>query len=115
MTMVPLGGLLSSMAGTAGTASVGSDTERTQKDALAEGRTAEAELHAEQAAGIGTTDKDQESGERDADGRRLWEKPPNPKDPRQQPHEQESAPAEIEQRQSKDPTGISGSRLDLMG
>lgn len=111
MTMVPLGGLLSSAAGTSLSQSAGSETDRA-KDSLYQSRTADVAEHAERSAGIGQTDKDQESSERDADGRRLWEAPANA---------QKSAagagaaepPAEV--RPSKDASGQSGTKLDLMG
>ncbi|HEX3602254.1 MAG TPA: hypothetical protein VHU84_19025 [Lacipirellulaceae bacterium] len=112
MSMVPLGGLLSSTAGTALSQTSGSDTERTQKDALAQRRGADASQHAEQSAGIGQTEQDQQSSERDADGRRLWENPTGAKKAAKTTAEAE---AEAEARQSKDPTGQSGTKLDLTG
>src|SRR4051812_15900925 len=97
MSMVPLSGLLSSTAGTALSQTSGSETERAQKDALTLRRGIDADQHAERSAGIGQTEQDQESSERDADGRRLWENPsPSKKVPRS------AAEVEAEARQSKD-------------
>jgi hypothetical protein len=110
MTMVPLGGLLTSAAGAPLSQTVGSETERTQTDASTQRRIADADKHAEQSAGIGQTEQDQETSERDADGRRLWEKPVDAKKAASLEHA-----AEIDTRQSKDPTGQSGTRLDLTG
>jgi hypothetical protein len=110
MSMVPLGGLLSSTAGTALSQANGSETERAQKDAVTQRRATDADQHAERSAGIGQTEQDQQSSERDADGRRLWENPATPKKP--QPT---AAEVEIEARQSKDATGQSGTQLDLTG
>ncbi len=110
MTVVPLGGMLSSAAGTALSQTVGSETERAQKDALAQSRGVDAEQHAERSAGIGQTEQDQESSERDADGRRLWEGSVDPKK-----SQTTAAEVEAESRQSKDPTGQSGTQLDLTG
>jgi hypothetical protein len=110
MSMVPLGGLLSSTAGTALSQATGSDTERTQKEGVAQRRSADADQHAEQSAGIGQTEQDQQTSERDADGRRLWEKAPAPK-----PVNESVADKEADSRQSKDPTGQSGTKLDLTG
>jgi hypothetical protein len=110
MSMVPLGGLLSSTAGTALSQTSGSETERAQKDALALRRGVDAAQHAEQSAGIGQTEQDQESSERDADGRRLWENPVAAKKGKQA-----EAEVEVEARQSKDATGQSGTQLDLTG
>ncbi len=110
MSMVPLSGLLSSSAGTALSQATGSDTERTQKEAAVQSRSADAEQHAEQSSGIGQTEQDQEISERDADGRRLWENPAAAKKAATPMVE-----TEVEERQSKDPTGQSGTKLDLTG
>ena len=110
MSMVPLGGMLSSAAGASLSQTAGSEAERSQKEALSQHRQLDAAQHAEKSAGIGQTDKDQESSGRDADGRRLWELPAEAK---------KSPPAaidpEAESRQSKEPTGQSGTKLDLTG
>ncbi len=110
MSMVPLGGLLSSTAGTALSQASGSDTERTQKESVSQRHSADADQHAEKSAGIGETEQDQQTDERDADGRRLWEKVTAPK------KVQETAvDSDADSRQSKDPTGQSGTKLDLTG
>ncbi|MFO0788920.1 MAG: hypothetical protein U0805_05635 [Pirellulales bacterium] len=111
MTMAPLGGLLSSAAGASLSQSASSETDRA-KDSLAQSRAADVQEHAERSAGIGQTDKDQESSERDADGRRLWEAPANAKKTAATPGPADGA---IESRQSKDASGLSGTKLDLMG
>jgi len=110
MSMVPLGGLLSSTAGTALSQATGSDTERTQKEGAAQQRRADADQHAERSAGIGQTEQDEQSGERDADGRRLWEKAVSPNQVQEVVSDMEA-----DSRQSKDPTGQSGTKLDLTG
>jgi hypothetical protein len=107
MTMAPLGGIVGSAAGAPLSQTAGSEAERAQKDSLAQQRQVDAQQQAERAAGIGQTNEDQESSERDADGRRLWENPPG-KDDKNDPSD---APA----RQSKDATGQSGTQLDLTG
>lgn len=109
MTMLPLGGLVGSAAGAPLSQTAGSEVERTQKDALAQQRQVENEYQAERAAGIGETDEDRESSERDADGRRLWEAPP------EAAHSDEGEPDATLPRQSKDATGQSGTQLDLTG
>jgi|SRR6187431_3268719 len=115
MTMLPLQGTLTSAAGSPLSQTVGAEAGRTQKDAISQRRTIEANEHAEQSAGIGQTEQDQETSERDADGRRFWERPgekPNT-------HESDAATTVNETdgptRQSKDPTGQSGTNLDLTG
>jgi hypothetical protein len=110
MTMVPLGGIISSAAGAPISQSAGSETERLQKDAIAQHRQIDADRQAERAAGIGQTEQDQESSERDADGRRLWETPSEAaKD------KKVAEVAGVTVRQSKDATGQSGTQLDLTG
>ena len=110
MTMGPLGGIAGSAAGVPLSQTAGAETERAQKDSLAQHRQVDADQRAEQAAGIGQTEQDQESSERDADGRRLWEAPPQAgKDGKS------DVPSDVPVRQSKDATGQSGTQLDLTG
>jgi hypothetical protein len=111
MSMAPLGGILGSTAGAPLSQTAGSETERLQKDSLAQNRQIEANQKAERAAGIGQTEKDQESSERDADGRRLWEAPLEGSDAKPDKPTESATAA----RQSKDATGQSGTQLDLTG
>jgi hypothetical protein len=77
-------------------------------------RRAASDQRAELAAGLGEMDADQETADRDADGRRPWEFPR-----KAQPSEPEEAkdvsadatPAT----QSKDASGQCGATLDLLG
>jgi hypothetical protein len=105
----PLGGITVSAAGVPLAQTKGSDAERAVQDTGAQHRNVIYEQKAEAAAGIGETDgEDHQTGERDADGRRLWELPPdkqkNPADvpPKSPPH-------------SRDTSGESGNLLDLTG
>ena len=110
MSVGSLGGIISSAAGAPLSQTAGSETERAQKDSLAQSRQVDANQKAEMAAGIGQTEQDQESSERDADGRRLWE------GSAQAGKAKDSAEAaEAAARQSKDATGQSGTKLDLTG
>jgi hypothetical protein len=109
MTMLPIGGLVSSAAGVPLSQSAG-ETERTQKESQSQSRQIDVSQRAERAAGIGQTEEDQESSERDADGRRLWEAPAQ-----QGSETQPENATEAAHRQSKDASGQSGTRLDLMG
>jgi hypothetical protein len=109
MSIGSLGGIISSAAGAPLSQTAGSETERAQKESLAQNRTVDANEKAELAAGIGQTHEDQESSERDADGRRFWEAPEGEK------KDQLPASTETVVRQSKDATGQSGTRLDLTG
>jgi hypothetical protein len=87
----------------------GAESERVQKDVVAQQRSLETNQKAESAAGIGETHEDQESSERDADGRRPWEGPVAAKSGAT------SARNDVSIRQSKDATGQCGSQLDLTG
>jgi len=116
MSIGSLGGITSSAAGAPLSQTAGSEAERTQKDALAQSRQVDANQKAEMAAGIGQTEQDQESSERDADGRRLWEKQDQSEEQRGDKdggHYGEAAEGSV--RLSKDATGQSGTKLDLTG
>lgn len=101
-------GAFSSAAGAPLAQTVGTETERSQKDSAVRERRADAQGKSERAAGIGTTEQDQGTDERDADGRRMWEET-GKKDV--------AAEADVAEpeRRAKDPTGQSGSALDLTG
>ena len=111
MSIGPLGGIASA-AGSPLAQATGSEVERTQQDVGAQQRQVQSDLKADAAAGIGETDgEDHEPAERDADGRRLWEAPPEKKDPEAADQE----PAAPAPKQTKDATGQSGTLLDLTG
>ncbi len=110
MSVGPMSGLPAAAAGSPLAQSKGSDVDRTQQDSSAQQRRVQTDQKAEMAAGIGEADgEDHEASERDADGRRLWEQTPG--------SDQEGSGGEksSDQPQSKDPTGQSGSLLDLSG
>ena len=110
MNMGALGGVVGSAAGAPLSQTAGSETERAQKDSVAQHRQVDGSEKAERAAGIGQTEQDQESSERDADGRRLWEAPV-----KSGSDTQSADGSETDFRQSKDATGQSGTQLDLTG
>jgi hypothetical protein len=111
MNVASLGGTLGSAAGAPLSQTAGSETERASRDGAAQQRQIEADQKAELAAGIGQTQEDQESSERDADGRRPWEAPAK----KGTTEEKEAAESVAPARQSKDATGQCGSQLDLTG
>jgi hypothetical protein len=88
----------------------GAETERAQHQATAAERKGHADAKAESASGVGLTEGDQETSERDADGRRLWEETPGP-----QNSAVEEETTEPEPQRSKDASGQAGHQLDLMG
>jgi hypothetical protein len=100
-------GALGSAAGAPLSQTAGAEAERTKKEASVQQRLADAQAKSAQAEGIGEMHEDEQASERDADGRRLWEAPPNKNKPGE---EQDQAT-----RQAKDPTGMTGGALDLTG
>jgi hypothetical protein len=111
MSVGPLG-FFSSIAATPLPQSKGSDADRTAQETAGQTAQASNAAKAENAAGIGQTDGEEHgAAERDADGRRLWEKSPDKKHPVVLSPEA-TAPTAM---QSKDATGESGTQLDLTG
>jgi hypothetical protein len=81
--------------------------DRIRQDTVDQQRQTQAATQAELAAGIGQTDEDQETSERDADGRLPWELA-----------RRNAAAAEapvLPAGPARDPDGISGAQLDLTG
>lgn len=105
------GGLIGSAAGAPLAQARGGDVDRAAHEAANQQRQVAGDAHAESAAGIGETNEDQAAAERDADGRRLWE------GRRAKPHAPtaESTAPTVDAAPVKDPTGESGSVLDLSG
>ncbi|HZN32377.1 MAG TPA: hypothetical protein VFB80_01110 [Pirellulaceae bacterium] len=86
------------------------EADKTQQATTEQTRSADAAEQAELAAGIGQTSEDSEAADRDADGRRLWERPPQQKPPAESPPAGPlAAPV------AKDPSGACGGQLDLVG
>src|SRR5262245_3298059 len=86
------------------------EAENAQRDAVEQASATQANQPAEDAAGIGQTEEDSQSGERDADGRRLWEEQRRAKAKPAEPSSDQSPPP-----LAKDPSGNCGSLLDLVG
>jgi hypothetical protein len=113
MSMGPVGGVVGSAAGTSLSQTAGAETERSQRDTAAQHRQIDGAERSEKASGIGQTEQDQESSERDADGRRLFERAAKPgKGAKDEPSGDDASAVE---KQSKDATGLSGTKLDLTG
>ncbi len=87
-------------------------TERTLQDVADQAHEVDSEQKAEKSSGVEQTDQEQQTADRDADGRRLWEAPAKrskagkPADLATQP---DSEPP------GKDATGDVGGHLDLSG
>ncbi len=106
MNVVPIGGIIAGAAGSPLAQTHGAESERAQRDGVVRERRVTSDKSAEMAAGIGTTDEDQGTSERDADGRMFWEQPG-------ENNKTEEGAGAV--RQAKDPTGESGNSLDLTG
>ena len=87
------------------------EADRATQEVSNQTRHAESNRRANDAAGIGETQREGETSERDADGRRLWERSEKPKQNAPEDPSAESATTS----QSKDPSGIAGNQIDLSG
>lgn len=108
MSVGPLVPLAASLAGVPLAQTRGSEVERGAQESVRNERQVSSERQAEAAAGVGVTDREHEASERDADGRRLWEETGATNPPTE-------AAVPIAERKALDPTGQSGTRLDLSG
>jgi hypothetical protein len=109
MSIGSMGGVFGSAAGAPLAQTKGSESERAQRESAAQQRTADTSQAAEKAEGIGQTDEDQETSERDADGRRLWERTGD------RTSDTDDASDTKDDRKAKDLTGTAGTQLDLTG
>lgn len=115
MSVGGMGGILGGAAGSPLSQTKGSEAERSANETASQKGKQTNEKKADAAAGIGETDgNDHESHDRDADGRRLWERPPGTPEEGAQPDSEEGS-EDATVRQSKDVSGSSGGRLDLTG
>ncbi|HEX3998834.1 MAG TPA: hypothetical protein VHX65_09815 [Pirellulales bacterium] len=97
-----------------------SDIDRTAQEVAQQARETDVRTKAENAAGVGQADAEEhESNERDADGRRLWEKPPGSGDNADAEESMDPAAADASASHpshvNRDASGESGNQLDLMG
>jgi len=103
-------GIVGGLAGTA-LPQRAAEAEKVQRETTEQARAAQASEQAENAAGIGLTEEDSQTSERDADGRRLWEE-----QRRAKARASESpALASPQIPLAKDPSGDCGGKLDLVG
>ena len=114
MSIGPMGGIPASAAGAPLAQTKGSESERAQESTAQQRRT-KTDAKAEAAAGIGETSEDQESSDRDADGRRLWEHKEQDEETEQDDNITETEEGVSSPRQVKDVHGESGNELDLTG
>ena len=110
MNIGPMG-MIGSAAGTHLSQTKGSDTERAQQDTETQQRQVDSDKKAEKAAGLSEADQQDETSDRDADGRRLWERQDQPANENEREHSEDGPPPP----QSKDASGDRGNNLDLSG
>lgn len=101
-------GIAGSVAGSPLAQTRGTEADRAAHESTNHTRQTNADKQAASAAGIGTTEQDEQTSDRDADGRRPWEIPPTTDD-RSGSRQGPSTP------QAKDPSGDRGTRLDVSG
>jgi hypothetical protein len=90
----------------------GADADRAAHEAASHVRAEQASQQAENAAGIGEMEQEGAASDRDADGRRPWEKQRRGARPADAASEPEPTPAVI---CSRDASGESGTQLDVSG
>lgn len=109
------------VAGTSAAQRNGTDVERAQQEVTNQGRQVSGQRKAEAAEGVGSTETDNnETHDRDADGRRLWEV--DAEDENAPDRQQSSAGDSADQKEQasssvpgpKDPHGDLGNSLDLL-
>lgn len=115
MSVGPMGGILGSAAGAPLAQTKGSDNEKSIQEAAAQNRRAASAKKATDAAGVGQTEEDQGTSERDADGRRLWEKSPGGSGEQAASDEPSGEPKPPGEHPAKDTHGQAGNQLDLSG
>lgn len=104
MSVGPLGGILGSAAGAPLSQTKGAASETSAREASARDQADEVQLRTERASGVGQTEGDERASDRDADGRRLWERPA----------ERRESPQEEEQGSGAPPTEEEEGGLDLI-
>lgn len=101
-------GISGTVAGSSLQQRTGSEVERSKQESSQQARQTNAERLAEKSSGVGETSHDEGAGDRDADGQRIWEDAPDG-------GAESGSDATPTTKQSKDPTGEAGTRLDLNG
>lgn len=104
-------GLIGSLA-TTPVAQKPADADRAMRESAGQDRVSQAARLAEAASGIGETEEDSQAAERDADGRRLWEKTTGTSRAAEEAMEEPESTGGP--RLGKDPHGETGGELDLV-
>ena len=96
MSMGPLGGILGSAAGSPLSQAKGATMERAARDSAVKETADQLDLHAEKSAGIGATEGESETSDRDADGRLPWQWNEHKKSEEEEPPGESAADLESE-------------------
>ena len=109
MSVGPTSGIIGSAAGAPLAQTKGNETTRASQQSSSQQTQLQNEKAAAETAGIGATQEDQGASERDADGRRIWELPPEEERSDAKPDEAAT------ERHVADPKGQAGKQIDLLG
>lgn len=90
-----------------------SDAARSAQESNNQARASDSATRSADAAGIGTTSADEQTGDRDADGRRPWEIRRAARLAEEEQTEVAAAAAPVAP--VRDPKGVAGTKLDLTG
>ena len=90
------------------------DVPNAQQASTSQSRTVDSTQKAEKAASIGDADESAKTSDRDADGRRAWERVGHPEDEADGEAELDGE-ATYDGDVKSDPTGIKGREIDLSG
>ncbi|QDU74903.1 hypothetical protein Pan97_19230 [Bremerella volcania] len=113
MSVGPMGAsIASSIAATNLAQRNSSDVSGAQQATSTHARVVESTEKAEKAAGVGDPEESEKTSDRDADGRRAWERPGHDSDEVEGELEGE---ATYDAGPQKDPTGVKGREIDLSG
>ena len=111
MSIGPLGHIAAA-AGSPLAQQKGTDAQRVAQDQAAQSRETASSRQAAKAEGIGETEQDHQATDRDADGRRAWERTDESPPSAEQPVDESPPPADG---LSRDATGDRGTQLDISG
>lgn len=92
-----------------------SDVAQTQQATANQARVLEATEKAEKAAGIGDAEESEKTSDRDADGRRAWERAEHHSSDSEQDELDLAGEAIYDDRPPKDAGGATGRQLDISG
>ncbi|PQO43368.1 hypothetical protein [Blastopirellula marina] len=114
MSIGPTGAaIVSSLSASPLAQNASSEVDRNRQEAANQARKADSDQKAVKASGVGDPDESQEAGDRDADGRRLWEVQDEANELLAETEHHEDAPPK--NHKGLDPTGQTGGILDISG